>query len=161
SPAESAFTPTSASGEIPGAGTVLRGGSGPLQWARTGPSGANVTGCRMRSLRSRCWGKGLCHRQKPSALADGVVTSASTTRTPRLAALRYHDYRLLWLGELVSTVGSQMQVIAINWHLYQLLKGMAFSLSLFGRHVEVAAGAAGLGLLGLVRVLPIIVFALL
>ena len=29
----------------------------------------------VRSLRSRCWNSDFCHPQKPSALADGVVTT--------------------------------------------------------------------------------------
>ncbi len=81
--------------------------------------------------------------------------------TPRLAALQYRDFRLLWLGQLASTIGSQMQLIAVNWHVYALLKEQVYSLALWGWNVEIDAGALGLGLLGLVRVLPIILFALL
>jgi MFS family permease len=32
--------------------------------------------------------------------------------------LRYRDYRLLWLGQLVSVTGSQMRVVAIAWQVY-------------------------------------------
>jgi len=35
--------------------------------------------------------------------------SAEATPTPRLAALRHRDFRLFWGGELISSVGSQMQ----------------------------------------------------
>ena len=79
----------------------------------------------------------------------------------RLAALRHRDYRLLWGGLVVSMIGSQMQGIAVNWHVYQLLRGSSYTLSLLGWHARLSAGALGLGTLGLVRVLPIIVFALL
>ena len=80
---------------------------------------------------------------------------------PRLVALRYRDFRFLWLGEMVSTTGSQMQLFAINWHIFELLRGQTFSLTIFGSALELGAEAFGLGMLGLVRVLPIVLFALL
>jgi MFS family permease len=55
------------------------------------------------------------------------------------AALRHRDFRLLWLGQIVSVTGSQMQSVAINWHVYLLTKS-----------------AFALGLVGLFRGLPII-----
>src|SRR5450756_2047599 len=58
-------------------------------------------------------------------------------------ALRFPDFRRLWGAQLVSQTGSQMQVVAINWHVY-LLTGSPLAL----------------GLLGLVRVVPVIVFSL-
>jgi MFS family permease len=33
-------------------------------------------------------------------------------------ALRHRDYRLLWLGQLTSVIGSQMRVVAIAWQVY-------------------------------------------
>lgn len=79
---------------------------------------------------------------------------------PRLAALRIHDFRLVWLGELVSTTGSQMQITAVNWHIYALLQGQSYTLWLFGGPITLDAPALGLGLLGLVRIIPIVLFAL-
>jgi MFS family permease len=79
----------------------------------------------------------------------------------RFAALRYHDFRLVWLGELLSSIGSQMQIVAVDWHIFQLVRGQIVSVPLFGSVVNLDAGALALGMLGLVRVLPIIVFALL
>lgn len=79
---------------------------------------------------------------------------------PRLAALQHRDFRLLWSGQILSTVGSQMQLIAVNWHVFELLRGQTYSLSLLGQEFPLNAGALGLGMLGLVRVLPIILFAL-
>lgn len=75
--------------------------------------------------------------------------------------MQYQDYRLLWFGQLVSTVGTQMQLTAVDWHVYNLLNGRSFTISLFGYPLELGADALGLGLLGLVRVLPILFFALL
>ena len=79
---------------------------------------------------------------------------------PRMVALRYRDFRFLWLGEMVSTTGSQMQLFAINWHIFELLRGQTFTVNLLGNAVELGAEAFGLGMLGLVRVIPIVLFAL-
>ena len=86
--------------------------------------------------------------------------SDNTLRPPRLAALRYRDFRLLWSGELISMVGSFMQTTAISWHIYELLRGQTYTLSVLGREIELGAEALGLGTLGLVRILPTILFAL-
>jgi MFS family permease len=77
-----------------------------------------------------------------------------------LPALHYRDYRLLWIGLFVSTIGSQMQFTAVNWHVYELLRGQTYTINLFGRAIDLGAEALGLGTLGLVRVIPIILFAL-
>lgn len=61
----------------------------------------------------------------------------------RFAALRYRDFRLLWIGQIISNAGSQMQIVALNWQIY-LLTNSAFAL----------------GLIGLFRFLPIILFSL-
>lgn len=63
-----------------------------------------------------------------------------------LPALRHRNYRLLWTGQLISISGTMMQTAAILWHVSLLApphrKGIA------------------LGLVGLVRVVPIVVFSL-
>ena len=79
----------------------------------------------------------------------------------RMAALRYRDFRFLWFGEMVSTTGSQMQLFAINWHIFQLLRGQSFTINVFGSDIVMGSEAFGLGMLGLVRVIPIVMFALL
>ena len=78
----------------------------------------------------------------------------------RMVALSYRDYRLLWCGEMVSTTGSTMQLFAINWHVFQLLRGQTFTINVLGHALEMGSEAFGLGMLGLVRVVPIILFAL-
>ncbi len=53
------------------------------------------------------------------------------TTQSSFSALRHRDFRLLWLGQIVSVTGSQMQSVAINWHVYLLTKS-AFALGLVG-----------------------------
>ena len=67
----------------------------------------------------------------------------SSSSNSAFAALRHRDFRLLWLGQIVSVTGSQMQFVAINWHVYLLTKS-----------------AFALGLVGLFRGVPIIVCSL-
>ncbi len=78
----------------------------------------------------------------------------------RLPALQHRDFRLLWLGQFASFVGSQMQLTAVNWDIFALLRGRTITWEVLGASVTLAADALGLGALGLVRVLPIIAFAL-
>lgn len=70
-----------------------------------------------------------------------VLNGESNNRPKRssFSALRHRDFRLLWIGQLISVTGSQMQLVAINWHVYLLTKS-----------------PLALGGVGLVRVLPII-----
>src|SRR5947209_6715773 len=37
-----------------------------------------------------------------------------------LTSLRHRDFRYIWVGQLVSTIGDQMQNVAIAWHLFIL-----------------------------------------
>jgi MFS family permease len=57
--------------------------------------------------------------------------------------LRHRDYRLLWLGQIVSLAGSQMQVVATAWLVYNLTNS-----------------AVQLGLLGLLRAAPVLTLSM-
>ena len=57
--------------------------------------------------------------------------------------LAHRDFRLLWLSQLVSQTGSQMQTVALHWHVYLLTRS-----------------PLALGALGLTRVVPIVLFSL-
>ena len=59
------------------------------------------------------------------------------------AALRYRDYRLLWIGQFVSMIGVQMQTVALAWLVYDL-----------------TGSEAQLGGIALARALPTIVLSL-
>jgi MFS family permease len=63
------------------------------------------------------------------------------------AALRHRNFRLLWIGLLISFSGSLMQSAAILWHVSLL--------------VPDDKRALALGMVGLVRVLPVIFFSML
>src|SRR5437763_4978168 len=52
-------------------------------------------------------------------------------RQSAFSSLRHRDFRLLWLGQVVSVTGSQMQMVAINWHIY-LITHSALALGLLG-----------------------------
>jgi MFS family permease len=80
--------------------------------------------------------------------------------TARLVALQHRDYRLLWSGQLASTIALQMQLIALNWNVYALLRDTSSTVTLLGRTVDLNASALGLGGLSLARVLPILIFAI-
>jgi MFS family permease len=68
---------------------------------------------------------------------------ASTANRAPYLALAHRDYRRLIFSQLFSLTGSQMQVVAINWHVYLLTKS-----------------PLALGFVGLTRVAPIVVFSL-
>jgi len=88
------------------------------------------------------------------------VTEGGAAQT-RFAALRHRDYRLFWLGRLLSVIGSQMQQVAVAWHVYQLLKGRVLPLQLpWGGSIDLGASALGLGAVGLVRFGPVLLLAL-
>lgn len=84
-----------------------------------------------------------------------------TRQFKRLVALRYRDFRLLWLGETAAWTGSQMRNFAINWHVFELLRGQTFTFNVFGNDIVMGSEAFGLGMLGLARVIPVFLFALL
>lgn len=79
----------------------------------------------------------------------------------RLPALQHRDFRLLWIGQLFSSIGTQMQLIAVNWHVFLLLHGQTIRFELAQWHLTLNAQAVGLGTLGAARIFPIIVFAFL
>src|SRR5439155_13460019 len=63
--------------------------------------------------------------------ASSPVTTNAKERPTAFSSLRHRNFRLLWLGQIVSVTGSQMQLVAINWHIY-LLTGSAFALGMVG-----------------------------
>ena len=67
----------------------------------------------------------------------------SPERRAPYVALAHRDYRRLIVSQLLSLTGSQMQVVAINWHVYLLTKS-----------------PLALGFVGLTRVVPIVAFSL-
>lgn len=64
-------------------------------------------------------------------------------KNERFAALRYRDFRILWIALLIANIGSQMQFAAINWHIFILTNS-----------------PIALGMIGLARFIPIAIFSL-
>ncbi len=74
------------------------------------------------------------------------VSSEDSMPEPRqraYRALRHRDFRLLGSATLISIIGTQMQNVGIDWHIYVLTRS-----------------PLALGSVGLVRVLPIILFSM-
>lgn len=72
-----------------------------------------------------------------------MPTDPSSFLFRRFPALTHRDFRLLWLGQMVSIAGSQMQNVAIFYQIDALTHSKTM-----------------LALVGLVRFVPIVVFAL-
>ena len=64
-------------------------------------------------------------------------------RSSALIALRHRDFRLLWAGQAVSLLGTQVQTVALAWLVYSL-----------------TGSAAQLGGIGLARAIPTILLSL-
>lgn len=58
-------------------------------------------------------------------------------------ALRHRDFRLIWMGNTLSMVGTQMRIVAITWQLYHLTHS-----------------ALSLGFVGLTRFIPLALLVL-
>ncbi|MGH2444403.1 MAG: MFS transporter [Chloroflexota bacterium] len=78
----------------------------------------------------------------PEPPAAGAALDEPGHRSP-LIALRYRDFRFFWGGQAISSAGSMMQTAAIGWQVYLLTHS-----------------ALALGLIGLFRVVPIVVFSI-
>src|SRR5687767_11741889 len=77
------------------------------------------------------------------AIGPGSVTRSH----PSIAAFRSRNFRLLWAGLLLSFTGSYMQNAALLWHVSLLAPP--------GRK------ALALGMVGLVKIVPVIAFSML
>ena len=62
----------------------------------------------------------------------------------RLGALRERDFRVLWIGNTVSNIGTWMHIVSQSWLMYQLTDSPLY-----------------LGLIGLTRAVPLLAFPLL
>lgn len=79
--------------------------------------------------------------ENPDPSNPSAVTAKD--RQSAFSSLRHRDFRLLWIGQSISVTGSQMQLAAINWHIYLLTHS-----------------ALALGLVGACRAVPIILCSL-
>ncbi|MGZ8434919.1 MAG: MFS transporter, partial [Candidatus Binatia bacterium] len=65
------------------------------------------------------------------------MSNSPTTSLKLLSPLRHRDFRLFWIGLLLSSVGSQFTTVAMAWQIYELTNS-----------------PLQIGLIGLVRALP-------
>src|SRR5438067_6546793 len=79
----------------------------------------------------------------PATDPNASDTNGALERQSAFSSLHHRDFRLLWLGQIISVTGSQMQLVAINWHIYLL-----------------TSSALALGIVGLFRAGPIILCSL-
>ncbi len=79
----------------------------------------------------------------PERGVPGASSDAQTRHDP-YRALRYRNFRLLFIGIFLSSIGEQMVTVAIGWELYDRTRS-----------------ALALGLVGLVQVLPVLCLSLL
>jgi MFS family permease len=69
-------------------------------------------------------------------------------KTDPYAVLRYANYRYFVLGRAFFSLAMQMQTVAVSWEIYQRL------------HTNTKNAAFALGMIGLVQVIPIMIFSL-
>lgn len=77
-----------------------------------------------------------------NVLPDNTPPDQPLSHSP-FVSLQHRDFRFYWSGQAVSTAGSMMQTAAVAWQVYLLTHS-----------------AIALGLIGLFRVIPIVVFSL-
>jgi MFS family permease len=79
--------------------------------------------------------------------ASNAPSSPQNSRGARRGSawqvLRHRDYSLLFWGQLISAAGTQIQVVAVAWQVYQLTNS-----------------AVALGIIGLVQAIPRLIFSL-
>src|SRR6476620_8937350 len=90
----------------------------------------------------------------PSSGSPSVQPPQVPSSRQRFVALQHRDFRLIWIGQFVSIIGTQMQLVAINWNIFQLLNGTTVSIDLFGHQLTLNPEALGLGGVGLARIIP-------
>ncbi len=79
----------------------------------------------------------------------------------RFGALNFREFRLLCGGQFAADIAINVQLFAINWHVFELLQGSTAAVSILGFEFTLNGAAAGLGGIGLMRLLPTLVFGVL
>ena len=81
-------------------------------------------------------GHAVARLSRAGAAIRGLAIDATPLRTSR-------DYRLLWIGELISLTGRQISVVALPYQVFKL-----------------TGSSIAVGLIGLVQVVPLVVFSI-
>src|SRR6185437_8907576 len=77
------------------------------------------------------------------ASATPLVALTDERRGSAWRVMRNRDYSLLFWGQLISAAGTQIQVVAVAWQVYQITNS-----------------AIALGVIGLVQAIPRLIFSL-
>ena len=84
---------------------------------------------------------------EPAVNATGTADTAHATSDARRGSawrvMRNRDYSLLFWGQLISSAGTQIQVVAVAWQVFELTKS-----------------PVALGVIGLVQAIPRLIFSL-
>jgi len=80
---------------------------------------------------------------QPALTSPSEISLPTKHRLGPWRVLRNRDYSLLFWGQLISSAGTQMQVVAVAWQVYLLTHS-----------------AVALGLIGLVQAIPRLIFSL-
>lgn len=86
---------------------------------------------------------------------DGGPESSPPERRDPYQAFRSRSFLLFFFGALVSSVGNQMQNVAVGWEIYSRVSGQQGA-----GELAIKQGALALGIVGLVQALPVIFLAL-
>lgn len=78
------------------------------------------------------------------------MSSEGSESPPLAALLAQHDYVKLWLSRVTSTVGLQIQSVALGWQVYEVAR----------RTMSVQEAAFQVGVMGLVAFAPVFLLAL-
>src|SRR5215472_9132107 len=88
--------------------------------------------------------EGVSKEPAPSVSTTSTVVAIPAKRSlGSWRVLRNRNYALLFWGQLISSAGTQMQVVAVSWQVYLLTHS-----------------AIALGLIGLVQAIPRLIFSL-
>ncbi|MCA1647758.1 MAG: MFS transporter, partial [Chloroflexi bacterium] len=79
-------------------------------------------------------------------MAGGGAAEARQRLPSALSALGFRDYRLIWIGQVISNVGSSMQQLGLGWLIVQLAE----------REGAPQLVPVYLGLVGLARGIPVV-----
>ncbi|MGQ0677185.1 MAG: hypothetical protein ACT4N4_14020, partial [Rhodospirillales bacterium] len=102
----------------------------------------------------------MANDRSASGDRDSAPPPGRENGAARYGALGFREFRLLCTAQFVGDFAANLQFFAVNWHVFELLHGSSLAVSLFGFQFTLNGAAAGLGGVGLVRLVPIVAFGI-